>query len=482
MNHKTPTRRSAFALFGERALALGALTSRQFQKQADGNASEKFDSLRGLPPEGRKLHIPAGYVRLSSGHNFRGQRFNIVGDGPNVSVIVFDPPAHGSAFKLDAEGKGGQYQSSIRDLGFVASGTLEKTAVHLVNAANVNLERLAIPAGGWQGATSVGIKTQGRQFVRIRDCDISCARPLVIGANSALPSIAADYLSVTSCELSCTNFDGAVIEVESAATISNMAIRDTALTGGATGFRYIDISNPIAPNINIQFENIRTEQGKDPNGWSFHIESKNNTIQSLILVNVRMDNLRNGIKVRNVQRLTMINCDIDQVGQHVAIEMVGVPGSVLTMINCWGQSGARMFLRNMRRVEGIRSDIGSPIGPFEIWVYDDGTVQPFTVENDWKAGPPIRLASGATYPICRNDCIGKIEIYASNGNSASFRLSGTQNLSFNLDDPSGQFSAAYGKSGTTNIAYHDGHYVIQNNTASALAYRYQLSGPGNAGF
>lgn len=482
MDDKGPTRRSAFTLFGDGALAIGVLANRQIGNQAAENGSERFEGFRRMSPEGGRLHIPAGYVRLSSGYTFKGQRFNIVGDGPNVSVIVFDAPAYGAAIKFDNSEKSGNYQSSIRDLGFVSSGKLEKTAVHLINTANINLERLAIPAGGWQGTASIGIKTQGRQFIRIRDCDISCARPLVIGSNSNFSSLAADYFTVTSCELSCTEPNGSVIEVESAATMSNMAIRDTALTGGTTGFRYIDTSEPIAPNMNIHFENIRTEQGSNPEGWSFHLESEKNTIQSVSFINVRMDNRRNGVKLRNVQRLTLINCDIDQLDQRVAIDMVGVPGSVITMINCWGQLGSQMVLRKMRHVEGLRSDIGSPIGPFEVWVYDDGTIQPFAIKNAWNAGPPVQLASGEIHLICRNDCAGRIEVYASNGVSAGFRLFGTQNTSFKSDDPSGQFSTTYGNSGTTNIAYHNGYYVIQNNTASVLAYRYQLDGPGNAGF
>lgn len=484
MDRDGSTRRSALSLFGGSALSAAAWadTRTSRQTQDDPRPSGKSDGLHQMAAAGGRVHVPAGPHPLSSGYVFAGQRLNMIGDGPNVSTFVFDAPARGAAVTLNTPGEGGQYQSSIRDIGFVAAGEEQKTAVHLVNAANINLERLAIPAGGWLGKSAIGIRTQGRQFIRVRDCDIACARPMVVGPNPSVPSLAADYLSISSCEFSCTIPDGAAIDVEDGATMANMSLRDSALTGGAVGFRYVDQSPPIAPNMNLEFENIRTEQGADSDGWSFQLESKNNTIQSVIMANVRMDNRRNGLKLRNVQRATLINCDIDQSEGHVALDMIGVPGSVLTMVNCWAQSSGRLRIQRMKKVTGLRSDIGSPIGPFEIWVYDDGDDQPFVAGNAWSAGSTIRIRPGEYHVICRNDCVGKIDIYASNGVSAGFRLFGTNNVSFKVDDPAGQFGTVYGKAGTTNVAYHDGYYVVQNGTTGTLGYRYQLTGPGNAGF
>lgn len=362
-------RRDLISLFG---LATLASAIKPISLYGKGKSALNTESeFSGLVVNSHKINVPSGSTRISSGYTFSGQRHNIVGDGPNVSVLVFDAPAYGPAITLYTPEKGGQYQSSIRDIGFFSSSVIEKVAISLVNVANINIERVAIPDGGWQGPMSVGIKAQGRQFIRIRDCDISCAHPVVIGSNPIINSLAADYLNVTSCELNCTSKDGAAFEVQSAAIMSNLTIRDTALIGGSAGFRYLDDSAPISPNTNIQFENIRIEQGATQNGWSFNLESKNNSIQSLLFTNVRMDNSRNGIRVRNVQRLTLVNCDFDQVGERVLLDMLGVPGSVLTMINCWGQSGGRVNIRKMRRLQGAGDDIGGLISPFEIWVYDD---------------------------------------------------------------------------------------------------------------
>jgi hypothetical protein len=330
----------------------------------------RIDSMKETIASGGRFHIPPGSNPLPTRFTFSGQRINLVGDGPNVSLIVFNPASAQTAIEFNTPEPGGQYQSSIRDIGFSSGNSINKTGILIDNGASIAVERIGIPDGAWPGSGSIGIRTRGRQQIRIRDCDIACARPIVVSPNRVFPTIAGDYTSIMASELISTSAKAAVIEVENGSILSNFVIRDTALVGGRDAFRLSTYGPQIGVNSNLQFENIRTEQGMDPDGWSFNLESESDTLQSLYFCNLLLDSQRNGIRLRNAQRVTMVNVNINQADAKTLLDIVGVPGTVLTMIGCWGQVGGRLSLARLRKVTGLNSDVGSPIGPFEQWVYD----------------------------------------------------------------------------------------------------------------
>jgi len=330
--------------------------------------TSQLDRINELAAGG-EVRLPRGQIMLLNPVRFGGQRLNLRGEGPHASSIRFDPAAPAAAIELNTPGVGGQYQSSVVGLGFTSSNRVDKTAVRLVNVGNVNIERLGIAGGGWLGEGSIGIHTAGRQFVRIRDCDISCARPIVLSPNPVHPTLAADFFEINSCELSSTLNEGCCIEVEDGVVFSNFAIRNTAMVGGTDGFRFIDRSSRGA-STNLEFQNCRTEQGKSRNGWSFDIRSANQSVQSILLQNVRCDIRRNGIRIRDAHRITLINVDIDQAGGRTALDIEFNPATVLTILGGFNQVGGNARLTNARKTIGVESNIGGAFGPVEVWVYD----------------------------------------------------------------------------------------------------------------
>lgn len=220
---------------------------------------------------------------------------------------------------------GGSVQGSIRNLGFSSpvEDEEDKTAIRLVNVANWNIENIAIATGLWKGDESIGIHTQGRQLVRIRDCGIATARPIVIDANAMHPTIAADYFEIHSCELVCTNPAQSVIEIKSGAVLTNMTIRNTALVGGVNGILRADTTSTGASYL-VEFSNIRVEQGDDPDGFSFNLSS-NQTMQTLSWNNVGMDSTRGGVRVRNGQTHVFINTVFPQTNVNFIALDAGIP-------------------------------------------------------------------------------------------------------------------------------------------------------------
>jgi hypothetical protein len=162
----------------------------------------------------------------------------------------------GTASRVNAYGVG---QTTIRKLGFASSNSVDKIAINLINVANCDIDHVTISSGIWLG-DSTGIRTQGRQLVRIRDCTLACARPIVFAKNQVYNTLGADHYIVESCELIGTSAGRSVIELEDGLCSSNTTIRNTALVGGRDGIRWIDTST-TGVSIHLHIHDIRTEQG-----------------------------------------------------------------------------------------------------------------------------------------------------------------------------------------------------------------------------
>jgi hypothetical protein len=455
-----------------------------------GKAGSFLAQLNALASDfanGGTVHFPArnGMQTLTNGFTFVGQRLNMRGDGPNASVIQFNPVTPGSAITLNTTGAGGQYQSSISGFGFVSSNSVDKVAIDLVNTASVNIERVGIAGPDVWAGDSIGIRTRGRQMIRIKDCDIVCARPLVLAANPVWPTLAGDYTAVLNSELSVSDPLGAAIEVEDGVILSNLVVRDTALVGGLDAFRMKTTGAQIGVNSNWQFENIRTEQGTDPDGWSFDIEAGNNTLQSVVFSNLLLDSSRNGIRLRNAQRIILLGVNFNKLAEndHVALDIVGIPGTVLTMINCWAQTGSTVTLTNMKRVAGVHSDIGSIIGPVETWVYDAGsaflgTGTTGTTMTDKSVGSThLTLAANQKRLIVDASVKGQILVTTSEGPSCRFATYGNVVHKLVADDISARFSDVLGTALKHNVQYDatgpEGAGVyLENKATSTSSYSF----------
>jgi len=294
-------------------------------KGSDSNVALALERAADDIPSGGEVRIPRGSLALDTGVIFDGQRLNLRGEGPHASSLVFNPASAGAAIELNTSGLGGQAQSSITGLGFISNNNgTARTAIKLVNVANVNIERIGIL--GFGTGDSIGIHTAGRQMMRIRDCEINCASPIVIDANEIWETLANDYGEIHSCELTASSPSKSCIEMKSGTVLSNMSVRNTALVLGKNGVLRDDTSSTGASN-HVEFWNIRAEQGPDPAGWSFDLRSSAQNIQNLLFGNVRTDLYRNGIRLSRAQTTTMINTAMAQATLLIVALSAGTDGN-----------------------------------------------------------------------------------------------------------------------------------------------------------
>lgn len=210
-------------------------------------------------PNGGDIFIPRGNWTLTSTYTFAESQLNIFGEGDIVSIVNFDPASPDIAWEFDDGAGIGAQLFTVRKLGFASGNDVAKTALNLINAANCDIEHVTVLASAW-GGDSIGIRTEGRQVVRIRDCSIGCARPIVFAPNSAHPTLSTDHYLLESCELTGSSASRPVIELENGVLSTNLTIRNTALVGGRDGIRWVDSSSAGA-SYNMHLQDLRTEQG-----------------------------------------------------------------------------------------------------------------------------------------------------------------------------------------------------------------------------
>lgn len=437
---------------------------RDFMSLSDkGTTADALTALQDAETDlaaGGRLHVPKANWTLSGTFTADGQRMNIFGDGANVSTFVFNPASADVAIEYNNPAAGGMYQGSIEGIGFTSGNTVDKTAIRLVNCADTTIQRIGIPGSAWQGNGSIGIKTEGRQTLRIIECQIVCARPIVFGQNAAFTSLNTDHYLVDHCELTTSLSTGINIEFESNVMHTNTTLRNLALTGGKYGI-YWNATSSVGASYAMNIENIRTEQGADATGYSIYLADSTQTLQTLTIRNAMLDSARNGIYLRRCQRVVMENVFFNQGAGKTALDMTFIAGSRLILINCTKQPSSTMTLTNARC---IRRENVTDVGFIEEWVFDSDFSAGGIESDVYHGGKPFSIADGATVAIADNTFTGFVMVSTSEDVSAIYAIQAATNNTTEVSDPYGFFTRVQGSALAYNIYWDAGtsRYVIEN--------------------
>lgn len=427
------------------------------------NTDTALSNINTLFQDGVEIRIPRGTRSLAATATFTGQRMNFLGAGQHVSIITFDPASTDVALEFNNPAAGGMFQGSVCKLGFSSGNSVDKTAINLVNCADFDIGYIGINT--WAGSGSIGVKTAGRQTLDLHHSQISCARPVVFSQNAAFPAISVDHYLVQMCELSSTLSTAAVIEFESGVSIGNTTLRQLAITGGKDGIRWSDTTSTAA-SFNLKIEDVRFEQGADATGWSIKLDSTAQNLQSLQISNVNTDLARNGIRLRNCQRVILDGVDFPQGAGKTGLDITMVSGSRLSIRNCFVQTGTTMTITNGRCVSKEISGLTFN----EEWVFDAGFSTAETRSDVYWGGTPFAIANGAATAIADNSFTGTIFISTSEDVSAIFMLMGPTANTREVSDPNGFFSVTAGTVSSVNIYWDAGpsRYMLQNNRGSQI--------------
>lgn len=421
-------------------------------------ASATLTAYAAARPSGGKIHLKGGSWTLESAFTTSVQRLHILGVGEKVTNFVFTPGATAAAITFDAGGGGGYNEGSIKGVGFNSADSSDKTAIKLVNAANCEVENIAISTGSWLG-DSTALRTEGRQLVRVRKLKAACARPVVFGKNTFFSTLATDHFTLRDSELVGTSATRPVIEIEDGANFSNFHVHDTAIVGGQGGIKWVDTTSTAA-GFQFLLTNARFEQTLDTTSYCLELNSTAQTLQSVNLRDVRLDSTCNGIKLRNCQRVVLESVDFAGGAGKTSLDMTFVAGSQLVMINCFGQASSTITLTNARLVRRVKNNT---IGMIEEWVFDSGAVQTAHQFGVPLTGPLISVATTATSVVCDNTFSGLVMITHSSRASALFMVTGTTGTtSLVAEFPASRYSTTALTASRTNLYYNGASLTLEN--------------------
>lgn len=419
---------------------------------------------------GGTVYLKAGTWTLPTGFSTAVWRFSIVGQGKNVTVFSFAPGATETALKFDSGGGSGYNENAIRYIGFSGGAdTSAKTAIEYVNAANCEIQGVAIATGSWLG-DSIGLRASGRQLLRVTDCKFACARPIVYAQNSYFTSLNVDHFLLENSELVGTSASRPCLEFSNGVAFSSTTIRNVAIVQGQDGIAWVDTTSTAA-SYAVSMQNIRIEQGLDGTAWGVRLESTAQVLQTLTLDNVHFDLNRNGLKLRNAQSVTLRNCNFTMPNTKTAIDMTFVAGSRLLIENCKFGVNKVMTLTNARLIRSEKNTSGLISAEY---IFDAGPAASMTLFGTPIGGPDISIATAASATINDQNFSGFVFIVHSGRVSAIFACTGTSLTVIEVADPSARYSITSGTANSNNLYYSGTNLTLENRDPAAATLTYNV--------
>lgn len=440
-------------------------------------------------PGAHEVRIPRGLCRTTSEMVISQPRVNIRGEGKQVSRINFVPTVGGTAaFHFTTGINAVLYQNSISDLTILSTNTtLQKFMILATDTSELRIENIATGPGvtggaaiaPFTGASSIGIKLQGREFTIIRNATISADIPLWIDDNPN-STIDVDHLHVQ-------DFYGAAQGTNPVVYVSSgVNATDVTFDGyqgwitGARGIYWVDTTS-VQLSHNIRFANVRYEQ---PTARFFIFDIQNNVqIQDLIFDNVLLGGglAMDGFRLRKVDTAIFNSCRYNGIG--VALDVDSTVNTI-DMRGFFTQDNSTISTGTLVRTEGLTYTNGlSPNMRFEHWdapgsLYVSGRCQFFM--GLWRCAGTGTIANGAQVPFpTLGGAIkqGRIEVYATGATkhehmwvmvdpTGAYKSSGTANTA----------AGPAGVGGTISVLFAaPSAMVLFNNLGESVEYTYDIT-------
>lgn len=296
-----------------------------------------------------------------------------VGTGESSTLLRYaTPTGDGVAVKF-SKGAASIVRSGISDVGFISASTSTKTAVMFQDGRQSIFQRVAVNSGNWPGPDSIGLRTYGRDFYSIIECDIECARPWLISLNPNQGDLHADMSIVRSCQFASTVSTGKNIEVESGVELTNFKFDTVDMAGGKYGFYWVDTASNVAP-YHLSFINCRYEQNADAAGFSFYIET-NAALQNVYWEQCHFDPACGGIHLRNAQKISLKDCTFPGAAGITNLDITFISTTFLVLENTLVQALSTVTLTSAVLCGGDELQSSGPVVPPNAeYKFDQGAI------------------------------------------------------------------------------------------------------------
>jgi hypothetical protein len=260
------------------------------------------------------IRIPFGKYLITNTLNITSHRIHILGDGIYATDMIFNPAAAAALFKFQAANPTQViYQCSLRQLSCTGVGAQQKIAFDVWDCSEFTIEETT--TNSWTGNSgnaatpSIALRSNGREILTVRKVDWFADRPIHFRVNpNSTATEAMDHFHLTDIYTAAQVATEANILIDANIATGNVTFDGyLALIGGTYGILYQSGGTSGAAGIIASIKGLRYEQCADAvNGWAVRWEGQ--STQNLAFYDSFFGGANNGTYMRNVQRLTYVNC------------------------------------------------------------------------------------------------------------------------------------------------------------------------------
>jgi hypothetical protein len=436
-------------------------------------------AINSFPAGDGTVFFPAGSYKVTDTITVAQNRVHLVGAGSWATQLLFAPTSSKSCVRL-SKGASVLFQGSVKGILFYSDdATYTKTALEISDVSGYNIEDIVVGGGVvsggskfWSGgAGSRGIWTKGREAVRLDRLYVYADKPIEISPNPN-STISIDHFYFANCYLAANN--SPCVTINDGVNLTNVVFDGYQIWAvGTYGLYWVDTTTVGVSQI-LSLINVRTEQGTSSSAYSVYI-SHNSALQSLKIENCQLDNARNGIYLRKVERASIYNViDSATAGTHVNLNADSTVKEI-DIRNCYWNTGAIATLTGQKVVFSTQGPVTAALPSTVLYTSVTNPMYGTAAAN---IGYELTLADGAVASLGPDQTAGMLTVIDSEYLSAIFNLRGTNAAASEVSDPIGVYTATAGAAGTTNIYWSAGNnrYEIQNLRGAARRYKIILSG------
>ena len=293
---------------------------------------------------GGRIYASAGTYKITSSLSINKDSLTIFGDGNRATIFAFYPASPGlklfNIYCASSCGAGGN--PYIEDVHFenfevrLGSTTNQAIAFFERNGTNISWYNVFIESWNDVSALSIGLETQGREYLQFNHLRINADIPWSLERNPDYPTQVedCDFCTVTNSALAATVVGGGgstsqpVIRIADGAALSRDLFENIDLAFGSYGIYWAD-TTAVATSFNITLHNIAWEQATAPTGYMLYF---NHTGSSWIN-NLEMETLSgestNSLYLRRIRGATLRDSTLGgtvslDVADNVYIQFLGV--------------------------------------------------------------------------------------------------------------------------------------------------------------
>lgn len=403
----------------------------------------------------------------------------VLGQGSGSSTIKFSPTANGTCLTW-SNGASMIVGGGIKGVRFTSSdSTFTKIAINHSDCDQFNGEDVIITGtvnvGGnnfWSGASSEGLKTNGRDQTTWKKLYIFADKPIHIAKNpNAIQD--ADHYHFQDCYLGANG--NPIWTVDTGVNLTNFMVDGyQAWVLGTDGFKWVDTTG-ANNGYNLSFKNVRGEQGSNTASYLFDIEHNTNC-QGIKFENCFASNDRNVFKFRKCQGVQFDSCFANTSARVVLNVDSTVDG--LGWDDCIWVAGSTTSISGQTLIYATQKRSSTdPLNPTARYASTTGSALRGFVLGDAISEDEQTVANAAVIQL-NGAAAGRLLIVTDEGYSAEFALKGAVHATAEVSDPDNKFSVTTGTATSTNIFWHAGSstYQIENNSGAQRKYKFMLAG------